>query len=465
MLAETLDVDTIAAIATPPGRGALGVVRLSGPRTGEILLALAPGLKGKLPPPRTPRLLTLIDPVTESPLDRALLTRFSGPASYTGEDAAELSVHGGHLIPAMVLEACIRAGAREARGGEFTQRAYLNGKLDLIQAEGVRDLVEAGSWAAHRAAIAQVEGGLSRRLTELREGMIGIEALLVYHLDFPEEDEPPVPTARIVGEAGSLASRLRLLLSTAPEGELLREGALVVLAGKPNSGKSSLFNALLGEERAIVTEEAGTTRDAIEARISLGGFPFRLIDTAGLREDAERVEKLGIEVARRYLAAADLVLLCLPVGESWGEEMNFLRELPEGKKVLIARTKMDLVTAGQSSDFSGGSATEQLGEIEVSVHTGAGLEELGRRLPALVYSGMVEMSSDVPVLTRRRQREGVRRALEEIEAFGRALEERVPAEAAAAHLREAESALEELLGVFGGEEILDRVFSDFCIGK
>jgi tRNA modification GTPase len=431
-------------------------VRLSGPDTGRILQELAPVLRGNLPPPRTSRLVSLIDPGTGDLLDRALLTRFEGPASYTGEDAAELSLHGGTLLPASVLAACLRSGARQARGGEFTQRAYLNGKLDLVQAEGVRDLVEADSAAAHRAAISQVEGGLSRRLNDLRSGIVGLEALLVSHLDFPEEDEPPVPLSRIVEEAQLLSDRLRRLLATAPEGELLREGALVVLAGRPNSGKSSLFNALLGEERAIVTEVPGTTRDAIEARLSLGGFPFRMVDTAGVHDGEERIERLGIEVARRYLAAADLVLLCVPSGEEWGEEEEFLRELPAGRPVLLVRTMVD---RGVSSTL------ERQEEVSVSVRTGAGIDALRSRLPTFVYSGLVEMQGDAPVLTRRRQREAVQHALDEVVAFGVALSGGVPAEAASAHLREAESALEELLGVFSGEDILDRVFSDFCIGK
>lgn len=457
---ETLDNDTIAAIATPPGRGALALVRISGPGTNRILLELAPSLRGKLPPPRISRLVSVCDPGTGELLDRALLTRFEGPASYTGEDAAELSLHGGTLISSSVLAACLRAGARQARGGEFTQRAFLNGKVDLVQAEAVMDLVEAESAAAQRAALTQVEGGLSRRLGELRSGIVGIEALLVSHLDFPEEDEPPVSTSRIVGEARTLAGQLGVLLATAPEGELLREGALVVLAGRPNSGKSSLFNALLGEERAIVTEVPGTTRDAIEARVSLGGFPFRLVDTAGLREGEEPVERLGIEVARRYLAGADLVLLCVPAGEEAGEEEAFLREIPEERPTLLLRTMID-----QEEGAGPGSPLDRLETIALSVRSGAGLEALRRRLPELVYSGLVEMKGDAPVLTRSRQREAVRSALEAVNAFADALAAGVAAEAASTHLRDAESALEELLGVVGGEEILDRVFRDFCIGK
>jgi tRNA modification GTPase len=310
------------------------------------------------------------------------------------------------------------------------------------------------------------EGGLSRRLAELREAIVGLEALLVYHLDFPEEDEPPVAIARIVSEGEAAVERLLGLLDTAPEGELLREGALAVLAGRPNSGKSSLFNALLGEARAIVTEDAGTTRDAIEAKISLGGFPFRLVDTAGIREGAEKIEQLGIEVARRYLAQADIILLCVRADAPWGkEEIDFVGSLPASARLVVLRTMTDL--AGHEFETgeeipAGVGAGEVIG---VSVEDGRGLGALRAVLPEMVFSGLIRMGVDTPVLTRKRQRDGVRRAAEEVAAFVDALARGSPAEVASAHLKSAETALEELLGTIAGEEILDRVFADFCIGK
>ncbi|MSR23386.1 MAG: tRNA uridine-5-carboxymethylaminomethyl(34) synthesis GTPase MnmE [Gemmatimonadetes bacterium] len=459
-------LDTIAAIATAPGRGALAIVRLSGGGTGEVLLRLAPSLRGELPRPRVTRLLSLKDPTTGALLDRGLVTWFPGPSSYTGEDSAELSLHGGSLVPALVLDACVRAGARMARPGEFTQRAYLNGKVDLVQAEGVADLVEAESEAARRAALAQTEGGLSRRVSELREGIVELEALLAYHVDFPEEDDPPVPLERIVREAGGVAERLEILQATAPGGELLRDGALTVLAGRPNSGKSSLFNALLGEARAIVTAEPGTTRDAIEARVSLGGYPFRLVDTAGIRPHEGEVERLGIEVARRYVARASLLLLCLPCDRAWGEEeATFLSAVPVGVPVVLLRTMRDRIPRGaaKAPGPPGGIGTHAV--IDVSVEDGTGLREIRDTLPGLVYRGLVELGGDAPVLTRRRQRVAVTRALEEVLAFRNALSAGVAAEVAAAHLRSAETALEELVGVISGDEVMDRVFADFCIGK
>ncbi|GMV06096.1 MAG: tRNA modification GTPase MnmE [Gemmatimonadota bacterium] len=456
----SVGVDTIAAVATAPGAGALAVVRVSGPRASDVLRALTPGL-GDLPAPREAALVELVDPVDGGPLDQAVAVRYESVASPTGEDLVELSCHGGWLVPSLVLQACLDAGARLAEAGEFTRRAYLNGKLDLVQAEAVLDLVNARSRALHRAALGQLERGLSERVADLRRALVRLEALLAHHLDFPEEDDAPVPLDVIVTEAGELAARVAALLATAPEGELLREGALTVLAGLPNAGKSSLYNALLGEERAIVTEEPGTTRDALEAVVQMGGYPFRLVDTAGLRDTADRVERMGVEVARRYLARADLVLLCAEAGATLSDgERRFLREL-DGVPVVWVRTKAD--AAPPSGEAPGDVAFA--GTVAVSVRTGEGLDALRSLLPRLVYAGLVESGVDVPVVTRRRHARALERARSEVEAFGRALGEGVPPEVAAAHLRSAETALEELVGVVSVEDVLDAVFREFCVGK
>ncbi|HSR41759.1 MAG TPA: tRNA modification GTPase, partial [Longimicrobiales bacterium] len=367
------------------------------------------------------------------------------------------------------LEACVASGARRAEPGEFTRRAYLNGKMDLVQAEAVLDLVGGRSRALHEAAVHQIERGLSRRLDELREAILEIEALLVHHIDFPEEDDPPASTGQIAARARLLVEGLARLPETAPEGELLRDGALTVLAGVPNAGKSSLFNALLGRERAIVTEVAGTTRDAVESVVSLGGFPFRLVDTAGLRRGGERVESLGIEVARRYLARADLILFCAEWGrELTPEEEAFLDEERDAPVVLV-RTKADEQGAGGAS-ASGEGAPEGEdgvpgGPVAVSTVTGRGLAGLRALLPRLVFRGLVSAEGEAPLLTRARQARGVDRAREEIEAFAGALESGVPPELAATHLGSAETALEEVLGVVVRDEVLDRVFREFCVGK
>ncbi|MDE0473675.1 MAG: tRNA uridine-5-carboxymethylaminomethyl(34) synthesis GTPase MnmE [Gammaproteobacteria bacterium] len=455
--------DTIVAAATPPGPGALAVVRISGPSAFSVKRALAPDLRA--PADRRAMLAGLHDPETGELLDRGIVTSYPAPASYTGEDMVEISCHGGYLIPGLLVEHAIEAGARMAEPGEFTRRAYLNGKMDLLQAEAVCDLVGGRSRALHRVAVHQMERGLSARMTAARESLVTLEALLVHHLDFPDEDEPPTSLGSVAGEAREVRLRLEGVLATAPEGELLREGALTVLAGRPNSGKSSIFNALVGYERAIVTEVPGTTRDALEATVSLSGYPFRLVDTAGLRETGERVEALGIEVARRYLAQADLVLYCAEGGEGVSEaDREFLGacDCP----FLVLETKADLARQGNGATREYVDAGEALPRrIATSVVTGEGLEELGRVLPGMVFGGLVQANADTPVVTRRRHRRALERAVGELNAFERALADGIPAEVAATHLRPAETALEDILGIVTLDEVLDRVFRDFCIGK
>ena len=461
----TPEPDTIVALATPPGRGAVALVRLSGPSAAQIFKSVAPRWRGESSPRRV--FLTRVLDSDGGLLDRVLVTFFRAPASYTGEDLVEISTHGGVFVPTRLIGVLERAGARPARAGEFTQRAYLNGKLDLVQAEAVKDLVDAESEAMGRAAVHQVEGGLSRRLAAIRKRLVGLEALLVHHIDFPDEDEPATPIEQIVARGREVAHALRELLGTAEVGELLRSGALVVIAGRPNAGKSSVFNALIGRERAIVTPEPGTTRDALEAQVSFHGYPFRLVDTAGIREGAGEVERLGIEVARRYLRGADVVLLCASEEWGWGaEEERFLAELPEGAAVVVLRTKTDLLRGPRGPLAEGGATDRVKAAVSVSAVAGAGLDDVRNVLRDLVFQGLADADGAFErILTGRRQSEGVRRATEEVDAFVAALERGVPAEMAATHLRPAETALEELIGVIAPDEVLDLVFADFCIGK
>jgi tRNA modification GTPase len=454
----TVEVDTIVAVATGPA-GALSVVRVSGPGAFQILSQLC-GSERPEPVTRVATLRTLMDPVDGTAIDRAVVVRYEGPASYTGEDLVELTCHGGWLVPALVVEACQTLGARQAEAGEFTRRAYLNGKLDLVQAEAVADLVDARSRARHRAAVVQLERGLSRRVADLRERVVHLEAQLAHHLDFPEEDDAPVPLERIAAEARELTASMAALVATAPEGELLREGAVAVLAGAPNSGKSSLFNALIGHERAIVTAEPGTTRDALEAVVQLGGFPFRLVDTAGVREARDAVERLGVEVALQRLAEAHVVLLCVDA-EGSAPDPSFL-EMVRAVPLVLVRSKADLNGRRSVALPPPDWCVEQ---VDTSVVTGEGLDALRSLLPRLVFSGMVSAGSEQPVLMRRRQARSMTMALEEVRAFEEALYSGVPPEVATAHLRQAESALEELVGLVSVDDVLGAVFSQFCVGK
>jgi tRNA modification GTPase len=361
----------------------------------------------------------------------------------------ELSCHGGLLAPSRLLAALHAAGARPAAPGEFTRRAVLNGKLDLLQAEAVGDLIDSTAPAQARAALRQLEGGLSRRLAALRESLVEVQALLGYEIDFPGEDDGPVPVERIAAALRDAADRIARLISTGPSVERLREGALLVLAGRPNAGKSSLFNALLGADRALVTDIPGTTRDTIEAHTDFLGWPVRLADTAGLWDSPERIDRMGIEVSRRYLSAADLVLLCAEAGRPLAPEETAIAADP---RTLLIRTKADLVPGQDAS-------------LAVSVLTGDGLGELRRAAAERVFSERIALGDLEPALTRERHRTALLRAEG---ALAEALPHLGPggdAVLASHHVRRATESLEELLGTIDVEEVLERVFGSFCVGK
>jgi len=449
--------DPIVALATPPGRSALALIRLSG--RGAFDVAARAVRPFRPDPPRTVHRVQVVHPVTGELGDEALAACFPGPRSYTGEDLVEISTHGGLLAPAAVVAALVAAGARPAAPGEFTRRAVLNGKLDLLQAEATGDLIDAGSPAQARRALQQLDRGLSTRLEQLRADLLELEALIAYDIDFPEEDEGPVAPERVERAWRTVRDRLAQLLATAPEGERLREGALLVIAGRPNAGKSSLFNALLGTERAIVTEVPGTTRDAIEAQAVLEGFPFRLVDTAGLRASDDRVEKIGIEVSRKYLAAADLVLFCEEQGARSGE-----RDHPE-RDQFLANVAAPVVLIQTKIDLTNRLTGDPANQLGVSVITGAGLAELRRRLAETAFGRLLALGDVEPVVTRARHRVALERALAEVDAFRNARGDGVEAAAAATHLRAAIGALDDLIGVVTPDDVLDRVFASFCVGK
>jgi len=396
-------------------------------------------------PPRTVFRARLSHPDSRELVDDCLAVCFPAPHSYTGDDLVEISTHGGLVVPAAALAALTAAGARPAAPGEFTRRAVLNGKMDLLQAEATADLIDAGSPAQRRRALQQLERGLSDRLAALRGEILELEALIAYDIDFPEEDEGPVSPERVRSAWGAVRDRVADLLKTAPEGERLREGALLVIAGRPNAGKSSLFNALLGSERAIVTEIPGTTRDAIEAHAVIEGFPFRLVDTAGLRESEERIERIGIEISKRYLGTADLVLFCR---DSENDVSPDVGTTP----VIEVVTKSDL-------------AVRPSGRPAVSVVTGEGLAELRQRLAEVAFGRLLALGDVEPVVTRARHRAALERAVLELDSFQGARESGVDAAAAATHLRAAAAALDDLIGTVTPEDILDRVFAAFCVGK
>jgi len=388
-------------------------------------------------------------------VDRALVTRFERGRSFTGEPLVEISTHGGPVSSALVLAALVGAGARQALPGEFTRRAVMNGKLTLAQGEAIGDIIDATSRSAHRLALDALDGGLVRRVLALRDALLEVEALIAYDIDFPEEDDGPIPRERIERTTESTLRDVASLLATADRGTLIHDGALVVLAGAPNAGKSSLFNALLGEARAIVTEIPGTTRDAIEAVLDRPQWPLRLVDTAGLRDTTDPLERLGIETSTRYAARAAIVLACAEHPGQLGAVAEAIATQTTAP-VLRVLTKSDLT----SDERYTGPA------VRVSARTGSGLSELLEAIDELLMAEHGAQHEDAPGLTRARHQAAVAGAVEELERFRQALSEgAIPMSIAAIHVRRAADLLGELIGVLHTEDVLDVVFRQFCVGK
>jgi tRNA modification GTPase len=457
--------DTIVACATAAGRGAIAVVRLSGRDALAITRRVA------VPVPMGARAVVLSSlhaPDTPAQLiDHGLVTWFQAPHSYTGEDVVEFAVHGGSLVSALVVEACVSAGARPALPGEFTERAVLHGKLDLVQAEAVADLIDARTRAAHRAAVRQLDGAFSGRLGALRDALLQVDALIAYDIDFPSEDHGPLSRTRVVAACDEVIAQVERLLATLPAAALGRDGALVVLAGPPNAGKSALLNALVGEARVIVSEVPGTTRDAVEVLVDDSPYPLRLVDTAGLRASGDVLERMGIEVSERYLAQAHVVLACAETPEALAATVEAVRHLTVGV-VIPVTTKRDLRASSSrrpahSVPSGGGNSVD---ETAVSSVTGEGLDVLRAAIRKALTDQVAPPTDEIPLITRARHEAALKRATEELRAFRWAWEaETLPAPVAATHLRAAVTALESLIGAVDVDDVLERVFRTFCVGK
>ncbi len=439
--------ETIAAIATAPGRGGVGVIRISGKKL-EMIIA---GLTGRVLLPRHAH-FARFRASDGGILDEGLALYFPGPNSFTGEDVLELQGHGGPVVLKMLLARCIELGARHAEPGEFTKRAFLNGKLDLAQAEAVADLIDAQSEAAARSALKSLGGAFSREIHALVDGLVNLRMLVEATLDFPEEDIDFLQAADARGQLNSLQQQLARVLETASQGKLLREGMHVVLIGQPNVGKSSLMNALAGEEVAIVTDIAGTTRDTVRELILLDGVPVHVIDTAGLRETEDVVEKIGIERAWAAIGKADLALLLLDSREGvTGHDRAILERLPAGLPVLRVFNKIDL-----TGEVAGVAAED---EIHVSARTGEGLAILRQRL--LQRAGW-QGADDSVFIARERHLDAIRRAFGHLETAEAAYRQ---IEILAEELRLAQNDLNEITGEFTPDDLLGVIFSRFCIGK
>ncbi len=436
--------DTIAASATPPGISALALIRVSGPKAATIASLLAgQALSPRQPTPRRLRLQNQI-------LDEAVLTFWPGPRSYTGEDLVEISCHGNPLVVETILQSLQQNGARIARPGEFTERAFLHGRIDLTQAEAVLDVLHAGSERALLAAQRSLAGQLKDRLMEIRSGLLDLLARIEAYIDFPDEDIQPEVGGGFRKDVSRLLQAISGLLATAPLGQRLRSGYRLVLMGPPNVGKSSLLNALLGTDRAIVSPVPGTTRDTVEESIVLAGFPVRLIDTAGVRPSTDPIEQEGIQRTRTAAEQADLVLALIdrtqpkdPCESEW-QRLN--------GKVLRILTKSDL----PPSFFGEGQP--------VSVKTGEGLEPL-RQLIARRLAGNLLAPGSEEIAVNARHAEGLQKATEALATASSSLAARAGPELVASDLRLALQALESILGVGTSEDVLDRLFAQFCIGK
>jgi tRNA modification GTPase len=454
--------DLIAAIATAPGRAGVGVVRVS----GKQLDAVAAGLIGKTPKPRSATLAAFRD-AAGTAIDTGIVLYFKAPQSYTGEDVLELQGHGGPVVLNLLLQRCIELGCRLAEPGEFTRRAFLNGKLDLAQAESVADLIEAASAQAARAAVRSLDGAFSREVHALRDELVTLRMLVEATLDFPEEEIDFLKSANAWQRIDSLRTALRAILGRATQGARLRAGLTVVLAGRPNVGKSSLLNALAGEDAAIVTAVPGTTRDRIEKAILIDGMPLNVIDTAGLRDTNDEVEALGIARTRAAIAQADLVLHLIDatVGMTPDDE-RISSELPAGMARVTLLNKIDAAGTAARRDAAtaiGDVTAQSRTAIYLSAKTGAGLDllrdELKRR------AGLEGAGEDV-ILARARHLDALTRAVQYVDAAVPHLDERALAlELFAEELRLAQDALNQITGEFTPDDLLGEIFGRFCIGK
>lgn len=444
--------DTIAAIATPMGRGGIGVVRLSGPRA----LAIAAAVAGDLPGARRAAFRRFRDE-SGAVIDEGLLLVFPAPKSFTGEDVVELQGHGGPVVLDMLVQRLLQLGARLARPGEFTERAFLNDRMDLAQAEAVADLIDAGSAQAARAALRSLHGEFSAHIQQLVEALVQTRIYVEAAIDFPEEEVDFLSDNALRDRLADVRKRFSVLQAAARQGRLLHDGLTVVIAGPPNAGKSSLLNALAGTEAAIVTEIPGTTRDILRERIQLDGLPLHVVDTAGLRESSDVVEAEGIRRARQEFERADRLLLVVDASTDVAAAMRELENLPDRLPVTIVRNKIDLSGEPPGRVDENGRAV-----LRISVKNGAGMEALKQHLKDV--AGFQTQGADV-FIARRRHLDALQRALDHVEQGTAALISSRAGELLAEELRLAQLNLNEITGEFSSDDLLGRIFSSFCIGK
>lgn len=449
--------DTIAAVATAPGKGGVGIVRVSGPKARAITEAIV----GKALPPRLAHFGAFVDANGET-LDEGIALFFAGPHSFTGEDVLELQGHGGPVILDCLLQRVTRLGARLARPGEFSERAFLNDKLDLAQAEAIADLIEASSTQAARNAVHSLQGVFSRKVHQLVEALIHLRIYVEAAIDFPEEEIDFLGDGKVAGDLQAIIATLTGVQREARQGAILREGMQVVIAGRPNAGKSSLLNALAGRETAIVTDIAGTTRDVLREHIHIDGMPLHIIDTAGLRDSPDAVEQIGIQRAWAEIHKADRILLVIDSSAPQSDDPErlwpeFMTQLTENDHVTVVMNKIDL--SGKTEGL------HQLGNLPVvgiSAKSERGIDALREHLKQCMgFSG----STEGGFTARRRHLDALERAHEHLQQGAYQLHGMGAGELLAEDLRQAQNALSEITGEFTPDDLLGRIFSSFCIGK
>jgi tRNA modification GTPase len=454
--------DTIAAIATPPGEGGVAIVRISGVGAEAIAAQTFVRAASKNDRLKSHTLYhgKIRDPHSDRVLDEALVTIMRKPRSYTGEDVVEIHCHGGAFVVRQILGLVLRQGARQAEPGEFTKRAFLNGRLDLTQAEAVLDLIRAKTDKSAGIAIDQVSGALSQWVVELREELLDILVQVEAAIDFPEEEIELLRRQELIAKIQALAHKISAISITYDWGKLYREGARVCICGRPNVGKSSLLNALLGADRVIVTAVAGTTRDVIEESISLDGLPAVLWDTAGIRESDDEIERIGVDLSRRHMSKADAVLVVLDGSEPLVADDELLLAGIPAKKILVVVNKADLPQRLDAGDLS---RLARSGEVRsVSAKTGDGIEQLKKNLRDRLIDS--EMAAPL-VITNLRHRVALDRSGSSLARAAVSLGESYAPEFVAMDLNEARVALEEITGIIQNDNILERIFANFCIGK
>ena len=452
-----LNTDTIAAIATAPGRGGVGIVRVSGPKAK----AIADSMLGFVPKARYAHYCSFNDEHAQT-LDEGLALYFEGPNSFTGEDVLELQGHGGPVVLDFILKRVCELGARPARPGEFSERAFLNDKMDLTQAEAIADLIDSASEQAARCAVRSLQGAFSKRVHELVENLIGLRIYVEAAIDFPEEEIDFLSDGKVEADLKTVMANLASVMQEANQGTLLREGMNVVIAGRPNAGKSSLLNALSGRDTAIVTHIAGTTRDVLREHIHIDGMPLHIIDTAGLRDTPDEVESIGIERAWNEIKQADRVLLMVDGTETTSTEPHdiwpdFVDRLPHPERITVIRNKADLT--GEQSGFmpSQGSTV-----ISISAKDGVGVQTLREHLKTVMG---FDAASEGGFIARRRHIDALNQAKTFLDNGLDQLLGASAGELLAEDLRMAQNALNEITGEFTSDDLLGKIFGSFCIGK